>query len=134
MANDVELIALTAEITSSFVANNRLAAQEVAGVIESVHKALSNLGAPAVEAVHKRPQPAVSIRKSVQPDFLVDLFTGRKLKTLKRVIARQHGMTPAEYRTYWGLPDSYPMIAPNYSEMRSAIAKTSGLGRREASN
>jgi len=129
MTEKSELIAITADITSSFLAHNRVGAQEVARVIQSVYGALVALGAPE-DSAPERPQPAVPIRKSVQPDYLVDLFTGKKLKTLKRAIAQQHRMTPAEYRAYWGLPDSYPMVAPNYSETRRAFAKSIGLGRR----
>ncbi len=129
VADTADLVALTADITSNFVANNRVGANEVAAVIQSVHGALTSLGAPREAPAPERPEPAVPIRRSVQSDHIVDLFTGAKLKTLKRRLMVAHNMTPAQYRTYWGLPDNYPMVAPAYSESRKALAKAIGLGR-----
>ena len=130
MADDNNLITLTADISASFLANNRVNATEVGDLIRSVHEALATLGAPKEEPKQERPQPAVPVRKSIQPDYIVDLFTGKKMKMLKRYLATAHGMTPAEYRTYWGLPNDYPMVAPNYSESRKTLAKAIGLGRK----
>ena len=130
MSEPTALVALTADITSSFVANNRVGTNEVAAVIQSVHSSLAALGAPAEVPAPARPEPAVPIRRSVQPDHIVDLFTGAKLKTLKRRLMVAHNMTPAQYRSYWGLPDSYPMVAPAYSESRKTLAKAIGLGRK----
>lgn len=130
MAEDTNLIALAADIAASFVANNRVSAGEVGDLIRSVHEALSTLGATKEEPKQERPQPAVPVRKSVQADYIVDLFTGKKMKMLKRYLATAHGMTPAEYRSYWGLPSDYPMVAPNYSESRKTLAKAIGLGRK----
>ncbi len=129
MAENADLVALTADITSNFVANNRVGANEVAAIIQSVHGALTSLSAPKEAPAPERPEPAVPIRRSVQSDHIVDLFTGAKLKTLKRRLMVAHNMTPAQYRTYWGLPDNYPMVAPAYSESRKALAKAIGLGR-----
>lgn len=130
MAEDTNLITLAADITASFVANNRVTAAEVGDLIRNVHEALTTLGAVKEEPKQERPQPAVPVRKSVQADYIVDLFTGKKMKMLKRYLATAHGMTPAEYRSYWGLPADYPMVAPNYSESRKTLAKAIGLGRK----
>ena len=130
MAEDTNLITLAADITASFVANNRVGAGEVGDLIRSVHEALTTLGAAKEEPKQERPQPAVPVRKSVQADYIVDLFTGKKMKMLKRYLATAHGMTPAEYRSYWGLAADYPMVAPNYSESRKTLAKAIGLGRK----
>jgi predicted transcriptional regulator len=124
-----ELLALTADIVSSHFANNIVAPGEVPGVIESVYSTLAKLGSP-VEAPVIRQEPAVSIRASVKPDYIICLEDGKKLKMLKRHIMTRYGMTPDQYRAKWGLPPDYPMTAPNYAEQRRSLAKSIGLGTK----
>ena len=127
--NREELLALTTEIVSSYVANNTVSASEIPGIIEQVYKTLSNVGSDA--GLYKdRPQPAVPIKKSVTDDYIVCLEDGKKLKMLKRHLKTAYNMTPAQYRERWGLPADYPMVAPSYAERRSKLAKDIGLGTR----
>ena len=128
-ANHDELLVLTSEIVSSYVANNKLEAHEITSVIEQVYKSLSGLGG-ASSLVADRPQPAVPIKKSVQPDHIICLEDGKKLKMLKRHLKTAYNMTPEDYRERWGLPADYPMVAPNYAEKRSRLAKDIGLGTK----
>ncbi|MGK9232208.1 MucR family transcriptional regulator [Inquilinus limosus] len=129
-SND-ETRALTVQIVSAHVANNPVAPNDLPALIGQVYSALSALGKP-VEPVQVRPEPAVPIRKSVTPDYLVCLEDGKKLKMLKRHLQSAYNMTPDQYRERWGLPADYPMVAPNYASQRSALAKTIGLGTRRA--
>ncbi|MBK1668658.1 transcriptional regulator [Rhodovibrio sodomensis] len=117
----------TTEIVVAYLRKNALSSEDLSRVIGEVHASLSQLGtAPA-----KPPQqPAVPIKKSIQPDHLVCLEDGKKLKMLKRHLRTNHNMTPEEYRAKWGLSADYPMVAPNYAEQRSAFAKDIGLGRK----
>ena len=124
-----ELLALTTEIVSSYVANNTMSSGEIPGVIEQVYKTLANVNADNHVMVD-RPKPAVPIKKSVTPDYIVCLEDGKKLKMLKRHLKTAYGMTPEEYRERWGLPADYPMVAPEYAKQRSALAKDIGLGKR----
>jgi predicted transcriptional regulator len=123
------LITLTADIVSAHVANNSVAVGDLAQLIENVHGALSGLGQSKVEP-EIRPEPAVSIRASVKPEYIVCLEDGKKLKMLKRHLMTHYQMTPEQYRTRWGLPSDYPMVAPNYAERRRTLAKSIGLGRK----
>lgn len=116
------------DIVAAFVSANTLPAQELPALIRSVHDALESLGGAAPVA-SERPKPAVSISRSVQPDYIVCLEDGAKLQMLKRYIRSRFGLSPEEYRRRWGLPADYPMVAPNYAERRSQVAKASGLGR-----
>jgi predicted transcriptional regulator len=125
-----ELIALTADIVSAYVANNSVEADKLSGLISSVHGALSGAGAPQTLEPVKR-EPAIPVKKSVTPDFLYSLLDGKKYKSLKRHLST-NGMTPDEYRAEFGLPKDYPMVAANYSAARSSLAKTLGLGRKAA--
>jgi predicted transcriptional regulator len=118
--------AITADIVSSYVANNSVHRAELPNVIASVYAALQGLAAPKQEQPAKS-QPAVSIRKSITPDFLISLEDGKKYKTLKRHLGTV-GLTPEEYRAKWGLPTDYPMVAPNYAQKRSELATSMGLG------
>ncbi len=127
-----ELLALTADIVASHFANNTVAPAEVPGVIESVYATLARLGTPVVVPVPKQ-EPAVSIRSSIKPDHIVCLEDGKKLKMLKRHLMTRYGMTPDDYRTKWGLPGDYPMVAPNYAEQRRTLAKSIGLGTMRTS-
>lgn len=122
------LVTLTADIVAAHVSNNSVAISDIPLVIRSVHDALAGLGG-AVEPEVKQ-EPAVSIRASVKPDYIVCLEDGRKLKMLRRHLMTRYGMTPDEYRAKWNLPADYPMVAPNYAEQRSALAKKIGLGTK----
>ncbi len=123
-----EIMTLTTEIVAAHVANNSVAVADLPDLIQQVFRSLTNAGDGGGEA--PRPQPAVSIRRSVRPDHIVCLEDGKKLKMLKRHLKTAFNMTPAEYRERWDLPSDYPMVAPNYSEQRSKLAKQIGLGTR----
>lgn len=120
---------LTVQIVAAHVSHNSVATNDLPALIEQVFSALSNLGTP-VEPAPVRPEPAVAIKKSVTPDFIICLEDGKKLKMLKRHLQTAYNMTPDEYRERWGLAADYPMVAPNYAKQRSALAKTIGLGTR----
>ncbi|PCJ99892.1 MAG: MucR family transcriptional regulator [Zetaproteobacteria bacterium] len=124
-----ELLILTTEVVSSYVAHNPIPAAEIPDVIAQVFKALSTVSGDGAMAID-RPQPAVPIKKSITPDFLICLEDGKKLKMLKRHLKTAYGMTPEAYRERWGLPADYPMVAPSYAEKRSRLAKDIGLGTR----
>ena len=123
------LITLTADIVSAHVSNNSVAVNDLPQLIQNVHNALSGLGEKAEEAP-ARPEPKVSIRSSVKPDYIVCLEDGKKLKMLKRHLMTHYQMTPDEYRQKWGLNADYPMVAPNYAEQRRTLAKKIGLGTK----
>jgi predicted transcriptional regulator len=127
-----ELLGLTAQIVAAHVSNNSVSLAEVPSLIEQVHRTLSGLGTtPAVAAPPpERPQPAVPVKKSVTDDYLVCLEDGKKLKMLKRHLKTAYDMTPEQYRERWGLPQDYPMVAPNYARHRSSLAKKIGLGTK----
>jgi predicted transcriptional regulator len=129
---DLDLASITADIVSSYVANNAVHRADLPAVIASVHAALQGLVAPKQPKSEKQLQPTVSIRRSITPDFLISLEDRKKYKTLKRHLGKL-GLTPAQYRAKWGLPADYPMVAPNYALRRSELARSSGLGqeRRE---
>ena len=124
-----ELLAFTTEIVSSYLSSNTMPAAEIPAVIEQVFKTLANVNTD-VNVSMDRPQPAVPIKKSITPDYIVCLEDGKKLKMLKRHLKTAYGMSPEEYRERWGLPADYPMVAPNYAEQRSKLAKDIGLGTR----
>ena len=123
------LITLTADIVSAHVSNNSVAVNDLPVLIANVHTALNGLGTPAEEPQAKL-EPAVSIRSSIKPDYIVCLEDGKKLKMLKRHLMTHYNMTPDEYRQKWGLNADYPMVAPNYAEQRRALAKKIGLGTK----
>jgi len=131
MSEDItrdEILALTTEIVAAHVSNNGVDAADVPELIKSVFSALESAGReeePAEELV-----PAVSIKKSIQQDYIVCLEDGKKLKMLKRHLRTSYDMSPEEYRERWGLPSDYPMVAPNYAKTRSALAKKIGLGKK----
>lgn len=125
------LLSLTADIVAAHVGNNNVLVGEVPTLIQNVHSALIGLGAPAAEPLVEQ-QPAISIRSSVKPDYIVCLEDGKKLKMLKRYLASNYNMTPAQYRAKWKLPADYPMVAPNYSSQRKDLAHKMGLGRKKA--
>ena len=123
------LITLTSDIVAAHVSNNNVSVEEIAGLISNVYTALAALGQSA-EAEAALPEPAVSIRSSVKPDYIVCLEDGKKLKMLKRHLMTHYQMTPDQYRARWSLPSDYPMVAPNYAEKRRELAKKIGLGRK----
>jgi predicted transcriptional regulator len=123
------LITLTSDIVAAHVANNSVSVGDVASLITSVHSALAGLNAPVEPPVEKQ-EPAVSIRSSVKPDYVICLEDGKKLKMLKRHLMTHYQMTPDEYRAKWGLPADYPMVAPNYAQQRKELAVKIGLGRK----
>jgi predicted transcriptional regulator len=122
-----DLMAFTTEIVSSYLSNNTVSPSEISGLIEQVHRSLGGLSLNP-GGVADRPQPAVPIKRSITPDFLICLEDGKKLKMLKRHLKTAYNMTPDEYRERWGLPADYPMVAPNYAKKRSKLAKDIGLG------
>ncbi len=123
------LITLTSDIVAAHVSNNNVEVEEVPALISKVYGALADLGQPVV-VEEKLPEPAVSVRASVKPDYIVCLEDGKKLKMLKRHLMTHYQMTPEEYRARWNLPADYPMVAPNYAEKRRDLAKQIGLGRK----
>jgi predicted transcriptional regulator len=127
------LITLTADIVAAHVSNNSVAVSDLGMLIANVHGALAGLGGPISEPETKQ-EPAVSVRSSIKPDFIVCLEDGKKLKMLKRHLMTHYQMTPEQYRAKWNLPADYPMVAPNYAEQRRTLAKKIGLGtkRRKA--
>ena len=120
------VLELTTEIVASYVSNNSVKSGELTQVIQDVYQTLTGLGATQQNA--DRPKPAVSIKKSITPDYIICLEDGKKLKMLKRHLKTSYGMSPEEYRERWGLAQDYPMVAPNYAEHRSTLAKKIGLG------
>ena len=132
--NTNELAEMTSEIVAAYVVKNSVRPADLPALIMSVHAALAEQTKPdAAPAREAEPlKPAVPIKKSVTDDYLISLFDGRKFKSLKRHLSAEHGMTPAEYRTMFGLPKDYPMVAPAYAKQRSSLAKSLGLGRRSA--
>ncbi len=123
------LITLTADIVAAHVSNNSVAVSDLPVLISNVHGALAALGGPVVEPEVKQ-EPAVSVRSSIKPDFIVCLEDGKKLKMLKRHLMTHYQMTPEQYRAKWNLPADYPMVAPNYAEQRRTLAKKIGLGTK----
>ena len=123
------LIELTAEIVAAYVSNNSVAANDLPNVISQVHAALGGTTMPVEEVVEKQ-KPAVTVRRSIQHDYLICLEDGQKYKSLKRHLMTHHGLTPEQYREKWDLPADYPMVAPAYAEARSRLAKEMGLGQK----
>lgn len=124
-----ELLSLTSNIVAAHVANNSVPVADLPTLIRDVYTTLANVGGPAPKT-DARPAPAVPVKKSVAPDYIVCLEDGKKLKMLKRHLKTAYNMTPEEYREKWGLPADYPMVAPNYAKQRSRLAKQIGLGTR----
>lgn len=125
-ATTTEMLELTTEIVAAHVGNNPVAVSDLPGLIQDVYKTLVSVGTEP--SAPERPKPAVPIKKSVFPDYIVCLEDGKKLKMLKRHLKTSYNMTPEEYRERWGLPADYPMVAPNYAKHRSRLAKEIGLG------
>ena len=127
-SNDHDLLTLTTEIVSAHVANNTISVVDLPHLIQEVYRTLGTVGTTPVAP--ERPQPAVAIKKSVLPDYIICLEDGKKLKMLKRHLKTAYDMTPEEYRERWGLATDYPMVAPNYAAHRSSLAKKIGLGTK----
>lgn len=129
MEDQSDLIEMTAGIVSAYVGNNLVSTADLPALIKQVHAALATVGAPVAEPAPAPKEPAVPVRKSITPDYLICLEDGRKFKSLKRHLRTKYDMTPEDYRAKWGLPKDYPMVAPNYAEARSNLAKQMGLGQ-----
>ena len=129
---DAAILGFTAQIVSAHAANNDLGARALPGAIRAVYDTLINIGQAPAAPVEKA-QPAVPIRKSVFPDYIICLEDGKRLKMLKRHLSTSYKMTPEQYRAKWGLDSSYPMVAPKYAERRSELAKQIGLGTHRTS-
>jgi predicted transcriptional regulator len=124
-----DLLRMTTDVVAAYLGKNEVAAEQIPEVINTVFGSLRDLEGGAVEIKAEPPKPAVSIRKSVAPDYIVCLEDGKKLKMLKRHLRTMYNMSPDEYRAKWNLPSDYPMVAPNYAKQRSEFAKQIGLGR-----
>lgn len=129
-ASNADFIGLTAEIVSAYVSNNTVALSDIPALINQVHSALLRVSSGQGEAASEPLKPAVPVKRSINPDFIVCLEDGKKFKSLKRHLRSQYGMTPEQYREKWSLPADYPMVAPNYAAARSQLAKQMGLGQQ----
>ena len=130
MSNRLEVIEFTTDIVAAYVGNNALPASELPRLLSGVHGALSSSAGETGSSEVQSQEPAVSIKKSITPDYLICLEDGRKFKSLKRHLRTRYDLSPDDYRRKWRLPADYPMVAPNYAKARSALAKQMGLGQR----
>ncbi len=128
-----EIVELTADIVAAYVSNNAVAAADVSGLISDVHKALLATSTASAAEEAEPQKPAVSVRRSVTPDYIICLEDGKKFKSLKRHLRTHYDLSPEEYREKWGLSPDYPMVAPNYAKARSELAKKMGLGQKRGS-
>jgi predicted transcriptional regulator len=124
-----ELLTMTANVVAAYVSNNAVTEGDLTKVIRGVYDTLASVGSSGEDS-RERPSPAVPIKKSVTPDYVICLEDGKKLKMLKRHLKTSYDMTPDEYRERWGLPADYPMVAPNYAKQRSRLARKIGLGTK----
>ena len=129
MEDKIGLLEMTTEIVSAYVGHNSVKSSDLAGLIQSVHRALTHVDQPVAVEDNAPKEPAVPVKKSITPDFLICLEDGRKFKSLKRHLRTKFNMSPEDYRAKWGLPKDYPMVAPNYARARSDLAKQMGLGQ-----
>ena len=129
-ANRTDLVGLTAEIISAYVSNNTVVDADLPGMIGDVHDALSKASQRPGQVEREEPRPAIAVKKSVTPDYIICLEDGKKFKSLKRHLRTHYNLSPEEYREKWALPHDYPMVAPNYAAARSQLAKQMGLGTR----
>ena len=125
-----DLLRMAVDIVAAYLSNNQVPSSQIPDIIHSVFSSLNSLDEQPAEPPAETAKPAASIRKSVTPDYIICLEDGKKLKMLKRHLRTTYNMTPEEYRTKWNLPPDYPMVAPNYAEQRSDLAKRIGLGRK----
>jgi len=128
MEHKRDLVGMAAEIVAAFVSANTVAPQDLPGLIRTVHSALGEVAGESPARGELAQEPAVPVKKSITPDFIICLEDGKKFKSLKRHLRTRYSMTPDEYRAKWGLPHDYPMVAPNYAKERSNLAKRMGLG------
>ncbi|MGE0828769.1 MAG: MucR family transcriptional regulator [Hyphomonadaceae bacterium] len=128
MDQRVDLVDMTADIVSAYVGANQIPPQDLPALIRTVYNALRDVGGDPEMLAEPAQEPAVPIKRSITPDFIVCLEDGKKFKSLKRHLRTRYSMTPEEYRAKWGLPHDYPMVAPNYAKARSDLAKRMGLG------
>jgi predicted transcriptional regulator len=124
-----ELIRFASEIVAAYVSNNPTPISEIPGMIKSIHATLGSLSGSSGSDIVTTQKPAIAVKKSVTPEYIVCLEDGKKLKMLKRYLRSRYGLSPEEYRSKWGLPADYPIVAPNYAAQRSEFAKKIGLGR-----
>lgn len=124
------ILELTAEIVSAYVSNNNVASSELPIIIGEIYQALSRASGNSNGTERQQLRPAVAVKNSIKPDYIICLEDGKKFKSLKRHLRTHYNLTPEEYREKWGLPHDYPMVAPNYAAARSALAKKMGLGTR----
>ena len=129
-----DILKLAAEIVAAYVSNNPVPASELPAMIKAIHSTLGGLGGTSQGEMQTGQKPAVPVKRSVNPDYIICLEDGKKLKMLKRYLRSNYNMTPEEYRAKWGLPADYPMVAPNYAAQRSEFAKKIGLGRSASSS
>ena len=129
MDDQSEIIEMTADIVSAYVGNNSVSANDLPSLIQSVHRALSGVSSGVETAEVALKEPAVPVRRSITPDYLICLEDGRKFKSLKRHLRTKYNLSPEDYRAKWGLAKDYPMVAPNYAKARSDLAKQMGLGQ-----
>ena len=129
-SGDNSFIELTAGIVSAFVSNNSVAAGDIPALINQVHSALLRVSSGGKDTPAEPLKPAVSVKKSITPEYLICLEDGKKFKSLKRHLRTQYNVTPEQYREKWSLPLDYPMVAPNYAAARSKLAKDMGLGQQ----
>lgn len=125
-----DFIALTAQIVSAYVSNNTVPSADIPALINQVHAALTRVSGKPADGHGEPLKPAVSVKKSITPEYIVCLEDGKKFKSLKRHLRTQYNMTPEQYREKWGLSADYPMVAPNYAAARSQLAKQMGLGQQ----
>ena len=125
-----DLISLTSDIICAYVSNNAVSSSELPGIIGEIHEALSRASQRTGTIEREELKPAVALKKSVTPDYIICLEDGKKFKSLKRHLRTHYNLSPEEYREKWGLPHDYPMVAPNYAAARSQLAKQMGLGTR----
>lgn len=123
-----EVVRLTADVIAAYVSNNEVPASELPDLIRSVHASLGGIGSAEAAAPAEKQKPAVPVKRSITPDYIICLEDGKRLKMLKRYLRSHYDMSPEEYRAKWNLPPDYPMVAPNYSKQRSQFAKDIGLG------
>lgn len=129
MDDQRDLVGMAAKIVSAYVSANQVAPQDIPSLIRTVHAALNEVAGSPVAVAEVSQEPAVAVKKSITPDYIICLEDGKKFKSLKRHLRTRYSMTPDEYRSKWGLPHDYPMVAPNYAKERSNLAKRMGLGQ-----
>jgi len=129
MEDKAQLVELTADIAAAYLSANTVPAGDLPSLIQTIHQALSGVSSGAPAPAAEPAKPAVAVKKSITPDYLISLEDGKKYKSLKRHLRTKYNMTPDEYRAKWGLAKDYPMVAPNYAKARSEMARNMGLGQ-----